>query len=70
MRCPHTTFASGKKILVVMRDGSRFVDKFVERTGKGMLFEQRGLIQVKDVRVCTIYRSRDTTPEPPRQRRK
>lgn len=39
MRTPHTSCRKGKRVIVTLKDGSRFIDKFLEQTGKFNLFE-------------------------------
>jgi hypothetical protein len=56
MRTPHTSCRKGKRVIVTLRDGSRHIDKFVERIGKGVVLENLGLIKVKQLRAFTIYR--------------
>ena len=51
----HTTAPRGKKCLVVMKDGSRFVDKFREKDKGRMRFDDHE-IKVADLQMLTIYR--------------
>lgn len=49
-RLPHTNVARGKKVLVVLRSGEQFEDRFIERTkNKRLVFEGR-TIPVGEVR--------------------
>lgn len=53
----HTSFHKGKRIYVVLRDGRRFVDKFVAHIASGgIVTEQHGRITTKDLKLATIYR--------------
>lgn len=57
MRLGHTGCHPGKRVMVILRDGTRFVDKFVERTKTQVVFENhtvhKGLI-----RVFSLYNGR------------
>lgn len=55
----HTSVKKGKRVIATLQDGTRFVDKFVERVGKGVVFEKRGLILGRDLRAMTIYRGQE-----------
>lgn len=58
MRIGHTSAYKGKRVLVILRDGRRFVDRFVECTGgKLVVFEDAGRIPVGKLRVMSIYRA-------------
>jgi hypothetical protein len=52
----HTSARKGKRVIITMKDGTRFMDKFLERVGKGILLEKHGLILGRNLRAMTIYR--------------
>ena len=54
----HTSTNKGKRVVVVMKVGSRHLDKFVERTGKGVIFESLGFERGRDLRAMTIYKGK------------
>lgn len=54
MRTPHTSTYKGKRVFVILRDGSRFVDKFLDKKAGYILFAEHGRIPIRDVRVFTI----------------
>lgn len=56
MRTPHSSTRKGKTIYVVLRDGTRFIDKFVEKKGAWVLFENHK-VHMKDLRSFGINRS-------------
>lgn len=56
MRTPHTCCRRGKRVSVVLRDGSRLLDRFVERTGKFVVLEEAGRVQAGLIRVFKIVR--------------
>jgi hypothetical protein len=63
MRTPHTATNKGKRVYVQLKDGSEFVDKFLDRKGNYCFFEQQGKIRRRDIKVFTIYKNR-TLGEP------
>lgn len=55
MRTPHTSAPRGKRVFVVMKDGKRFTDKFIENTGNWVIFEDHR-VRKGDIRVFAINR--------------
>lgn len=41
MRTPHTAVRKNKRVLVKMRDGIMFIDKFMDRDSRHVYFEGR-----------------------------
>jgi len=39
MRTPHTSCSKGKRVRLVLRDGTEIKDKFIERTDKYVFLE-------------------------------
>lgn len=65
--CPHTSFQKGKRVRVVLRDGTAFAGKFVERRSRHVVIDRGGwnhMITTRFIRSMTIYRgdSREETP--------
>ena len=56
----HSTYRKGQKVFVILKDGSSFVDKFVQKKSGTIHFEERGRVPIKDIRAATIYKIRDT----------
>jgi hypothetical protein len=55
LRAPHTSAPKGKRVRVVLRNGEVFVDKFVERTARHVVFETRA-VRTRDLKSFTITR--------------
>lgn len=53
---PHTSCRKGKRVVVTLQDGTRIIDKFVERKGKGIVLEEKGFVRGREIRAFTIYR--------------
>jgi len=52
----HSSTKKGKRVRIKMRDGTTFVDKFLD-TGSGWIeFEERGKVLKKDIKNFTIYK--------------
>lgn len=56
MKTPHTAAWRGKRIKVVLRDGTTFVDKFIERTMSHVFFEEHGRFKKSDIRAFIIIK--------------
>jgi hypothetical protein len=52
----HSACARGKRVLIVLRDGTRLEDKFLERGRGWILLERAGRVSLETVRAFTILR--------------
>jgi hypothetical protein len=52
----HTDFRRGQKVFVVMKDGTKFVDKYIEQKSKVIIFENSGRVSLRKIRSNTIFR--------------
>ena len=52
----HSTVSRGKRILVILHDGTRMVDKFLDRGNGWILLHEHGKIKLEDIRCVTIWR--------------
>lgn len=59
MKMPHTMFARGKRVRVVLRDGTEFVDKFHSKASgsKAVTFMSGLTVPVDKVKSIVIYRN-------------
>ena len=55
MKAPHTSAPRGKRLRIVMRDGTIIVDHFIERTGQFVVTEHHRL-RGRDIKSFTIQR--------------
>ena len=53
---PHTTFTRGKRVFVKLCDGSLFIDKFIEKLSKGVVFFDKGLVKTSNIKSISIYK--------------
>jgi hypothetical protein len=60
MRTPHTATTKGKRVYVQLKDGTEFVDKFLDRKGHYCFFEEHGKVRRSLIKVFTIYKNRVT----------
>lgn len=58
-RTPHTAVRRGKKVKVVLTDGTRFVDRFWERVGKWVQFKQLGWIDKSRIKSFSIFKGQN-----------
>lgn len=56
MRTPHTSTYSGKRVYVRLRNGRRFIDKFIDKKGHFVVFQTAGKIPAGDIAAFAIYR--------------
>lgn len=54
-RTPHTSAPRGKRIHVTLKDGTKFIDKFIERTPNHVVFENRR-VWAGDIKAFKIYK--------------
>lgn len=52
---PHTAAHRGKRIRVTLKDGTTFIDKFVERVGKTIIFEKHK-VEKSNITAFSIYK--------------
>lgn len=50
----HSSTYKGKRVRITLRDGTVFVDKFVDSKGRYIHFEQRGKVEKRTIRNFTI----------------
>ena len=58
MKMPHTACYPGKRVLVVLWNGEKFIDRFKDRTNKDVFFEEHGKIWKGAIKSFTIYKPR------------
>ena len=58
MKTPHTAIQRGKKVRVELKDGTVFIDRFLNRTrGKICEFAVRGRVPAGDIKAFSPYRA-------------
>ena len=55
-RAPHTRVHKGKKVLVLLRDGTRLVDTFQAYTSTTIVLDAYGAVAKADLRSMSIMR--------------
>ena len=55
-RAPHTRVPKGKKVLVLLRDGTRLVDRFHAYTSTTIVLSEHGAVAKADLRSMSIVR--------------
>ena len=55
---PHTWFRRGTKVFVILTDGQKFRDKFVDKKNTAVILLGRGKVPIADIRSMTIFRSK------------
>ena len=52
----HSSTYKGKRVRIKMKDGTSFVDKFMDNKSGVIHFEERGKVLKKDIKNFTIYK--------------
>ena len=54
MKKPHSNFQPGKRLLVLMRNGEHFIDKFKDRSDRYVEFHEHGRVYLTAIRAIQI----------------
>ncbi|MBT6121248.1 hypothetical protein HOH45_07280 [bacterium] len=57
----HTSTYKGKRVYVLLKDGTRIVDKFKDKKSGYVVLEEHGKIQKSKIKTMTIYRNTTST---------
>lgn len=60
MRTPHLSCRQGKRVLIKLRDGTRFVAKFKEKKGNFIHFLDHYRVPIAEILVFSIYKPTQT----------
>ena len=61
MRTPHTGFHKGTPVLVILRDGTAFRDKFLDKKSGYVVLEEAGRVPTRSLRNVSPYKDRRIT---------
>ena len=53
----HNQVYRGKKVLIIMRNGDKFIDQYLDTHNKKLEFKNSGRIEKNLIRSMTIYRA-------------
>lgn len=59
MRTSHTSCRKGTTVLITLRSGDKFVDKFADKKAKFVILEEYGRLPICDLRAMSIYKGKD-----------
>ena len=54
--CPHTSFRQGKRILIILKDGGRIVDKCMGNKSGCLIMQREGRVSLSKIRSASIYK--------------
>ncbi len=57
MRIPHTATHRGKRVKVVLRDGTEIIDRFIDRTDKWVVLKENGRVNKSDIRAFIVIKN-------------
>ncbi len=63
VRIPHTACYRGKKVKVILRDGTEIVDYFMDRTDRWIVLRETGRIMKSDLRAFIILKAENKKKE-------
>jgi len=55
-RIPHTAAPRGKRVRVMLRNGTELIDKFIDRTDRHIILENHGKVEKSQIRSFSIYK--------------
>lgn len=53
----HLSFNRGKRLLVKMESGQLFVDKFLEKRSRHLLFEKKGKVPISKMVMVSLFKA-------------
>lgn len=56
MRTSHTSCKKGTTVLITLRDGRKWVDKFSDKKGRYIILEEYGRLAISELRALSIYK--------------
>ena len=56
MKTPHTSCWEGKRVRIILKDGSQFVDKFWGSKGVGRMFKEHPKVRQGDIKSFSIFK--------------
>lgn len=57
MKTPHTAVYKGKRVKVILRDGEEFIDKFVDRKSRFVIFENHSKVLRGSIKSFAIIKT-------------
>lgn len=54
--CPHTTFTRGKKVIIILKNGIKLVDRYFDKNNTSVEF-YNNRIKIKDIRSISIFKN-------------
>jgi len=58
----HSSTYKGKRILLILKDGRKVIDKFKDKKSGAIITEEQGRFPTSQVKAMTIYKSGGRTP--------
>ena len=55
-KTPHTKFAKGRKLHIILKDGTQRIDRYIDRHSKHVEFQESGRIRIADIRSLTYVK--------------
>jgi len=55
----HTSTYKGKKVYIVLKNGTKFVDKFVDKKSGYVITEKNGKIKKSTMKTMTIFKNQN-----------
>jgi hypothetical protein len=55
---PHTTFARGSHVFVILRDGTSFDDRYIEKKTRTVVLKERGEVAIRTIRTMSYFKGK------------
>ena len=56
MKTPHTATNRGKRVRIVLKDGTKLDDRFVDDTDRHVLLERVGKVRKRDIKAFIVLK--------------
>lgn len=57
--CPHTSFNKGKRIIIILKNGDKFIDKYLGHKSGYIILKEKGRLKVNKIRSTGIYKPKN-----------
>ena len=54
----HTSTYKGKRVRIQLKDGTVFVDKFMDKKSAYIIFEERGRVEISNIKSFGIFKDK------------
>lgn len=59
----HTTFPRQTKIFIILKDGNKYIDYYIEKKNKFVFFRNLGKVNICDIKSISYFKNQTTNHE-------